>query len=223
MSQKDLKLHIERRSEVGTSSARGLRGAGKIPLVLYGHGSAPESLAADGRAFEELLQRGGRSGMITLTDDGKTKDTVLVREIQRDPVSHRIIHADLLRVSAHESVRTRARVVPTGTARGVREFGGVMDVLAHEIEIEGPVDSLPSQLDVDVRELGIHEHVIASDIALPTGFTLLTAPDTVIIAIEPSKTAHQLEEAATPSETVQPEVIGEAAKEKSEEEGSSQP
>ncbi len=214
---------MEQRSRIGTSGARSLRGAGKIPLVLYGHGSVPESLAADGRAFEELLQRGGRSGMITLTDDGKTKDTALVRAIQRDPVSHRIIHADLLRVSAHESVRTRVRVVPVGTARGVRDFGGVMDVLVHEIEIEGPVESLPSQLDVDVHELGIHEHVVASDIRLPNGFTLLTAADTVIIAIEPSRTAHELEEAATaPAEVVQPEVIGEAEKEKTEEEGSSE-
>ncbi len=214
---------MERRSRVGTSGARSLRGAGKVPLVLYGHGSEPESLAADGRAFEELLQHGGRSGMITLTDNGTTKDTALVRAIQRDPVSHRIIHADLLRVSAHESVRTSVRVVPVGTAHGVRDFGGVMDVLVHEIEIEGPVDSLPSQLDVDVRELGIHEHVVASDIALPNGFTLLTSADTVIIAIEPSRTAHELEEAATaPVEAVQPEVIGEAEKEQPVEEGSSE-
>lgn len=211
MAAKDLKLHVESRPGNGTSAARALRSQGRVPLVLYGHGSPPESLSAELRAFEDLLGHGGRTGMITLTDGGKTKDTALVREIQRDPVSRRIIHADLLRVSAHENVRTRVPVVTKGSARGVRDFGGVMDVLLHEIEIEGPVDSLPSQLDVDVTELGLHEHVVAGDIALPAKFALVTASDAVIIAIEPSKTAHQLEEAAAPTleEAPQPEVIGE--------------
>lgn len=206
-----LKLTVERRDRTGTTAAQAVRASGRVPLILYGHGSTPEALSAEARAFEELLLRGGRSGMITLEDGGKTKDTALVREIQRDPVTRRVIHADLLRVSAHEDVRTRVRIVPTGTARGVRDFGGVMDILIHELEIEGPVDSLPQQLEVDVAELGIHEHVVASDFALPKNFTLITPADTVVIAIEPSKTAHQLEEAAAApvAEEVQPEVIGE--------------
>jgi large subunit ribosomal protein L25 len=217
MTTKDLTLHVEPRTGTGTTAARALRASGKIPLVLYGHGSEPEHLAAETKAFEDLLLRGGRTGMITLTDGRKAKDTALVREIAREPVSRRIVHADLLRVSAHESVRTRVRVVPTGTPRGVRDFGGVMDVLAHEIEIEGPVDSLPAQLDVDVSELGIHEHAVAGTLSLPKGFSLVTPADTVIIAVEPSKTAHQLEEAAAPTlEEAQPEVIGEKEKPEAE-------
>ena len=214
MAANDLKLTVESRPGNGTSAARALRASGRVPLVLYGHGSPPESLSAELRAFEDLLGHGGRTGMITLTDGGKTKDTALVREIQRDPVSRRIIHADLLRVSAHENVRTRVPVVANGTPRGVRDFGGVMDVLLHELEIEGPVDSLPSKIEIDVNELGIHEHVVAGDVALPEKFTLVTASDAVVIAVEPSKTAHQLEEAAAPTleEAPQPEVIGEEEK-----------
>jgi large subunit ribosomal protein L25 len=217
MATKTLRLKVERRPGNGTGAARAVRAAGKIPLVLYGHGSAPESLAAERRAFEDMLAQGGRTGMITLTDGGTTKDTALVREIQRDPVSRRVIHADLLRVSAHETVRTRVSVVPTGTARGVRDLGAVMDVLAHQIEIEGPADSLPNQLEIDVSELGLHEHAVASDVPLPEGFTLVTPPETVVITIEPSKTAHQLEEAAAPTlEEAQPEVIGEKEKPEAE-------
>ncbi len=213
-----LKLSVERRTRLGTTGAQALRAAGKIPVVLYGHGSEPETLAVEARSFEELLHRGGRTGMITLEDDGKAKDTALVREIQRDPVSRKIIHADLLRVSAHENVRTRVRVVPTGNPRGVREFGGVLDLLVHELEVEGPADALPPQLDVDVAELGIHEHVVASEVPLPAGFTLLTPGDAVVAAVEPSKTAHQLEEAAAPvpEEAPQPEVIGETPPEPTE-------
>lgn len=212
MATNELRLPVERRTKIGTTGAHALRAAGKIPAVLYGHGAAPEALAVGSRAFDDLLHRGGRTAMITLEDDGKAKDTALVRAIQRDPVSHTIIHVDLQRISADESVRTRLRVAATGTARGVREFGGVMDALVHELEVEGPADSLPPQLEIDVSELGIHEHVVAADVPLPKGFTLLTPGDTVIIAIEPSKTAHQLEEATVApvvEEQAQPEVIGE--------------
>jgi large subunit ribosomal protein L25 len=205
-----LKLSIERRDQAGTTSARKLRATGKIPIVLYGHGTIPESLSADARTLEELLVNGGQSGMITIEEKGKAKDTALVREIQRDPVTQRLLHVDLLRVSAHESVRTRVRVAPQGNPRGVREFGGVMDVLARDVEIEGPVDSIPQQLEIDVNELGLHQHVTAAEIPLPNGFTLVTPADTIVISIESSKTARQLEEAAAPpTEAVQPEVIGE--------------
>lgn len=204
-----LKLAIERRERAGTTNARKLRAAGKIPIVLYGHGDKPESLSADARTLEDLLVNGGQSGMITIEEKGRAKDTALVREIQRDPVTHRLLHVDLLRVSAHENIRTRVRVAPNGNPRGVREFGGVMDVLAHDVEIEGPVDSIPPQLEVDVNELGLHQHVTAAEIPLPKGFTLITPADTIVISIESSKTARQLEEAATPAEVVQPEVIGE--------------
>jgi large subunit ribosomal protein L25 len=205
-----LKLAIERRERAGTTNARRLRAAGKIPVVLYGHGTKPESLSADARTIEELLVNGGQSGMITIEEKGKAKDTALVREVQRDPVTHRLLHVDLLRVSAHENVRTRVRVAPNGNPRGVREFGGVMDVLVHDLEIEGPVDSIPQQLEIDVNELALHQHVTAAEIPLPKGFTLVTPPDTIVISIESSKTARQLEEAAAPpTEVVQPEVIGE--------------
>ena len=71
-----------------------------------------------------------------------------------------------------------------GTPRGVREFGGVMDVIVHEIEVEGPVDELPDRLEVDVSDLGIHQHASASDIKLPAGFKLLEEPDMIVVSVE---------------------------------------
>jgi large subunit ribosomal protein L25 len=203
-------LQIERRTKTGTTDARKLRANGRVPVVLYGHGRAPDTMSTDARALEDLLRNGGLSGMIAVEDGGGSNETALVRDIQRDPVTHRIIHVDLLRVSAHENVRTHVRVVATGTARGVRDFGGVMDVLAHELEVEGPADKLPQQLEFDVSELGLHQHAMAGDIPLPTGFSLITPSETIVISIEPSKTARQLEEAAAPApEIAQPEIIGE--------------
>ncbi|HTU70380.1 MAG TPA: 50S ribosomal protein L25 [Candidatus Baltobacteraceae bacterium] len=210
MAQKELTLPVERRTKTGTTSAQALRRDGKIPGVLYGHGTAPLHLAFEAKLFDDLLHRGARNGLLTLTLDGKKADTVLVREVARNPVTRKIEHVDLQRVSEHEEVRARVPIVTIGTARGVREFGGVMDVLVHELEVEGPVDQLPDHLEIDVSDLGIHQHAGASDIALPNGFKLLTPPDTIVVSVESSKTAQHLEEAAAGATTEQlaPEVIG---------------
>jgi large subunit ribosomal protein L25 len=210
LANKQLNLPIERRSTTGTTSAAALRRAGRIPGVVYGHGTDPVHVSFEAKVFDDLLHHGGRTGVIALTLDGRKSDTALVRDIARNPVTRKVVHVDLQRVSEHEAVRAKIPVITVGTPRGVREFGGVMDVLVHEIEVEGPVDELPDHVEVDVSDLGIHQHVSAADIKLPAGFKLLEAADMLVVSVESSKTAQHLEEAAagTTVEQVAPEVIG---------------
>lgn len=204
-----LALSIERRNEAGSSPSRALRRSGKLPGVLYGHGSQPQAIVVASKAFDDILHRGGHTSLIELTMDGSRFDTVLVRDVQIDPVSRKAIHVDLQRVSADENVRAKLPVATVGTADGVRNFGGVMDLLVHELEIEGPADRLPDQLEVDVTELGIHGHVTASDVKLPDGFKMVTSPETVVVIVEASKTARVLEEAeAATAEQAQPALVG---------------
>jgi large subunit ribosomal protein L25 len=211
VATKEFKLEVERRQKVGTTGSQALRAAGKLPAVLYGHGVVPEHLALEAHAFEELIHHAGRNAIITLTEGSRKGQTALVREIQRHPVSRRILHADLQRVSADETIAAMLPVVTVGVAEGVRNAGAVMDVITHEIEVAGPANRIPEHLEVDVTELGIHDHVTAGEIALPADFKLLTAPETVVVAIEPSRTARELEEAAAPGEQpAEPEVIGAA-------------
>ena len=210
MATKDLQLAAERRTRTGTTNAQALRSAGKVPAVLYGHGQETEHIAIDARAFDDLLHKGGRSGIITLTLDGKKGDTALVREIARHQVTLKVLHVDLQRVSATEAVHSRVPVVTIGTALGVKDFAGVMDVVLHDVEIEGPANQIPDHIEVDVTELGLHEHATAGDVKLPKGFKMLTPADTILVSIETSKTARHLEEAeaAPVPEQIQPEVIG---------------
>src|SRR5581483_6774313 len=112
-------LSIERRDGAGSTKARALRNAGKVPGIIYGHGSKAESIAFDGRQLGDLLHHGGRTSLVTLTLGGKRFDTALVREIQLDPVSRKVVHVDLQRVSANESVHAKLPVVTVGTADGV--------------------------------------------------------------------------------------------------------
>jgi len=213
VAQNELSLAVERRENAGSTHSRALRRNGKIPAVLYGHGSAPQHIAFDARHFDELLHRGARSSLITLMMNGGKPETALVRELQRDPLTRKVIHADLQRVRADEEVHTTVPVVTVGVPIGVREYGGVLDMITRELEIAGPVNRLPSQVEIDVSELSIHDHITASQIALPEGFKLLTPADQTVAAVEASRTAAQLEEAeaaaAAPAEELQPEVIGE--------------
>lgn len=208
MASKEVQLAIEHREKLGTTGSNGLRRNGKIPAIVYGHGTAADNVAFDAHAFEELLHHAGRNAIITLTDGGGKKQTAMVRELQTDPISRRILHVDLQRVSANEAIVARLPIVMVGVAEGVRNMGAVMDVIVHELEIEGPANKIPENVEVDVSALGVHDHAVAGDIPLPAGFKLVTPPETVIVTIEPSRTAQELEQAAAPAEQAEPQVIG---------------
>jgi large subunit ribosomal protein L25 len=197
VATKELKLAAELRQRTGTTNAHQLRREGKIPGVVYGHGSTPSHISVNVKALDDLLLHGGRSSLVTLTLDG-TSETAMIREVTRNPVTRQILHVDWQRVSEREAVHAKLPLIATGTAMGVRQFGGVMDVLLHEIDVEGPVNELPEHLSIDVSDLGIHQHHTAGDVKLPKGFKLLTPPDTIVVSVEASKTAQHLEEAAAP-------------------------
>lgn len=222
MAQK-LTLTIERRDGAGTTKSRALRREGKIPGILYGHGSDAQAIAFARRALDDILHKGARTSLITLTMDGKRVDTALLREVQIDPVSRRIVHVDLQRVSADETVRTKLPVVTVGTPEGVRSFGGVMDVILHELEVEGPADKLPERIEIEVAELGIHQHITAGEIKLPDQFKMITPEDATVVAVEPSKTEQALEEAAVAApEQAEPEIVGKESEETPAPEGASE-
>ena len=95
-------MTIHQRAETGTTGANKARREGRIPGALYGHGEA-EAIAVDARTLNELLAGGGHSHIVEATIDGK-KESVLLREVQRDPISHRPIAADFQRVSSTEAI-----------------------------------------------------------------------------------------------------------------------
>jgi large subunit ribosomal protein L25 len=195
-------LAVETRSDAGSTAARALRHAGKIPGVLFGHGEPSTPVSLEGRALEELLHAGRRHHLLTITVDGGAKDTILIRELQRDPISRRVIHADLQRVGKSEAINTTVPIAVVGVAAGVRDFGGVLDLVTHEIEINGPADRIPEHIEIDVSSLGIRDHLTAAEVPLPTGFTLVTAPEAIVASVEPPR----VEEAAPAAEAGAAEV-----------------
>jgi large subunit ribosomal protein L25 len=201
-------LVIETRSAVGTTGARAARREGKIPGVLYGHGDS-QAIQIDAKVFADLLHGASRGKVVPATVDGKA-DSVFLRTIERDPIDHRPIAADFQRITKGEAINATIAIHTTGEAPGVRDSGGVLEVLAHTIDVKGPSDSIPDGITVDVGSLQVHDHISAADVKLPAGFTLVTTPDTVLVSVGASRTAAQAEaDLAGPTPAVAPAVVGE--------------
>ena len=180
-------LTLEPRAEVGTTSSQRLRRIGKIPGVVYGHGEATP-IAVDAKQLADLLLSGNKSKIVDATI-GDKHDSVLLRRVEAHPISRRALSVDFQRVSRDEAITSNVTVVTTGTPVGVRDGGGVMDVIAHTIDIKGPAHSIPDNVTVDVSELNVHQHVTAGQIALPDGWALLTSPDQMVISVEVTRAA----------------------------------
>ena len=182
-------LALATRVKTGTTGSNNARRAGKVPGVLFGHGSKPIAVEADAKAFDELLHAGGKNHLLDITIDGGAKDTALVREVQRDPISRRVLHADFQRVRATEEIAASIPLVTVGIADGVKNGGGVMDVVLHTVAVLAPANAVPDSIEVDVSDLKVHDHLTAGDLKLPSKVKLDMDPHAILISVEPSKTA----------------------------------
>jgi large subunit ribosomal protein L25 len=203
-------LVVKTRARTGTTAATAVRKAGGVPGTLYGHGKAPLSIEVDARAFDELLHRGGKNQLLEIALDDGAKDTALIRDVQRDPISRRVIHADLQRVSATEEISASLPIVFVGTPEGVRNFGGVMDVIVRTLDVIGPANALPESIEVVVDQLGIHEHLSAGAVTLPEGIALDMDPGTVLVSVEPSRTESEAEVAPAVVEGAEVPTVAES-------------
>ncbi|HEY5348337.1 MAG TPA: 50S ribosomal protein L25 [Candidatus Lustribacter sp.] len=195
---------IHKRAEIGTTGAKKARREGRIPGALYGHGDA-EAIAVDAKTLNDLLSSGGQSHIVDATIAGK-RESVLLREVQRDPITHRPIAADFQRVSSTEAITAAVHIVTVGVPPGVKDQGGVMDIVTHALEVKGPAGKLPEHFEIDVGTLNVNDHITAGDVKLPDGFSLITPAETVVVAVEGSRTASDdaALAAATPAVTPEP-------------------
>lgn len=212
----ELQLDCEIREGVGSSAARRLRAKGFVPGVIYGHERKPEVVAVSAGAFQRLQSSvGGRTVVIALEvrEGGRhRKENVIVKEVQREATSSRVLNVDFQRVSLRERVRVNVPVVLTGLAVGV-DKGGVLDQVTHEMEVECPAAQIPESFEVDVAKLEIGDVLTAADVELPERVALLTAGDTVVATLVPPRVEEEVAEEAAIAE---PELIGREPREEEE-------
>jgi large subunit ribosomal protein L25 len=200
-------LQVASRSTTGKGAARTLRREGKVPGVIYGHGRDAESVVVETAALNKMLI--GISAGTTILDvavDGRPPVKALIREIQRDALRPaEIIHLDLYEVKGDEEITLEVPVRLVGIHDGVRNFGGVLDHVLRELEIEVLPSDIPEHVDLDVTALNIGHSLFVRDLQIPKA-RILNDPDTPICTVVAPRTE---EAPVVPEEvaTAEPELI----------------
>ncbi len=194
-------LHAEIRKGTGKSVTRKLRAQGKIPAVMYGAGESTQPLTLDLHEVDTFLKRTrGESVVINLHVNGEVKQ-VLPKEIQRDPVTGRVIHVDFLILHKGEKVTVEVPIVTVGESVGVKK-GGVLEVILRSVEVRATPAQLPAHIEVDVSNLDLGDVVHVRDLPVPEGVEILEDPDEPVVTVLVPRGAE--EEEAAPEEEVPP-------------------
>jgi large subunit ribosomal protein L25 len=192
-------VHIaaETRTEFGKGAARRSRREGRVPAVLYGHGTETRHLSLPGHQLMLAL----KTPNVLLYLDGLNQgsEIALPKAVQRDPVRGFIEHVDLILVRRGEKVTVEIPVRVTGE---IAAGDGMLDQQLVQIPLEAEATSIPSGIDVDVTGLEVGQSVHAGDLKLPPGVTLQVEPDTLVLHV----IARTAEEPAEEAEEAAPEV-----------------
>ena len=172
----DTKVHAELRDSFGKGFARRLRAAGKIPAVIYGHGTDPVHVALPGHQVSLIVRHA--NAVLELDVEGKHLLT-LVKDVQKDPVHQIIEHIDLLVVKKGEKIQVQVPVVVTGEPAA----GTIVNLDATSITLEVEATHIPENVEVSVEGLEEGAHITAADLQLPAGASLQADPETLIVAV----------------------------------------
>ena len=182
-----VKLTAERRTEIGRSAVRKIKAAGAIPAVIYGAKTKPELLQVSKRDMSAILSHSaGENILVELEiagEGGKASRLALVQEVQHAPVGGHVLHVDFHAVSMDEVIEAEVPLEPTGTANGVKNFGGLLEQNLRSLEIECLPRDLPDLITVDVSELNIGDSIHVRQISLPPGVTTKVPADLTVFSV----------------------------------------
>ncbi|MEV4310694.1 50S ribosomal protein L25/general stress protein Ctc [Actinocrispum sp. NPDC049592] len=184
----EVRLAAESRTEFGKGAARRTRRAGKIPAVLYGHGSDPKHLALPALEFARVVREHGQNAVLTLDVDSKS-ELALTKTVTTHPIKNYIEHVDLLLVQRGEKVSVEVPVVLTGDPAASTLVTQDLTTLAIEVEAL----HIPEQVEVSIEGAAAGTQILAAQVPLPRGATLVTDAEALVVAVNAAPTAEQLE------------------------------
>ncbi|MBI2528566.1 MAG: 50S ribosomal protein L25 [Candidatus Rokubacteria bacterium] len=204
-------LTIERREGTGKGPARRLRRAGRIPAVLYG-GASPESIAVDpGEILRLIHGHEGGTQLLKVSFAGAAEARMaIIRDMQFDPVSEALIHADLQEVALDKPIQVAVPLRHVGDPIGVRETKGILEMILREIQVSCLPGEIPEVIAADVSELHIGDVFTVGQLVAPAGVRILTDLRQAVATVAPP----MAEEVAAPVAAVaaapaEPEVLTE--------------
>jgi large subunit ribosomal protein L25 len=189
----EVTLVTEPRAQKGSAASRRLRIAGKIPAVLYGHGTEPQALTVDGRALRGALSTdAGVNALISLQLDGD-RQLAMARELQRHPVRGTVDHVDFVVVRRDEIVGADVPLHLVGEATEVQRNEGVLDQQLFSLAVRSTPMNIPASIEVDISALTIGDSIRVGDLPLPADVTTEVDPEEPVVAVQASRMAAEIE------------------------------
>ena len=209
-------LQVALRESTGKSSSKGLRNAGMIPAVIYGLNEAPVAIAISPKVVARIIaSETGMNSLIHLQREGtEIKRHVIIKDVQRDPVTRRLAHVDFMRVDPSHKVKVKVPIVLKGTPIGVKE-GGLLDFTHREIEVECLPSFIPAHVDVNIEHLKVGDSLRLDQLNLDSHLTVHGDAHNVICCVVGKKAEEELaaaEGAAPAAAAAAPAAAAPAAK-----------
>ncbi|HYM62157.1 MAG TPA: 50S ribosomal protein L25 [Thermoanaerobaculia bacterium] len=209
----EVTLEVSRREGKGTGAAKKLRQKGIVPAVVYGAHLDPVAIAVDRKSVVELIeksQHGVRSIFLLKMAGTDQQRHAMIKEIQMNPVSRKMIHIDFVRVLMDEVVRVTIPVHLSGTSIGVKG-GGVLDFQVRDLHVECLPGAIPDAVEIDITDVDFHHYIRVADLKLPEGVKVLDDPERVVVGVTHARAeiVEPTAEAAVVAEVApaEPEVI----------------
>jgi large subunit ribosomal protein L25 len=194
-------LTIAPRTVMGKATKR-LRREGILPANIYGHKSEPTPVQLSAVEFDYLIRKHETRGVLSLVREGAAAENVLIRHVQHEPSTGKILHIDFTRVSLRERIEAKIPLNIIGEAPGVKIQGGVLLHQLEAIAVECTAADIVDSIDLDVSGLeDIDSTIYARDVKLPARYTLITDPDEPVVKVIAPRV--ELPE-TTPTEEEQP-------------------
>ena len=198
----------------GKNEARRTRHQGLIPAIVYGAFKDPKPVSVNPKEILKIIRsRTGHNSIFDLDIQGVERTPVIVADEQYDPIKGGLLHIDLKRIDLSKKLRVSVPVRVTGEPKGVKQQGGILDVVTRSIEIECVPSDIPDEFVVDVTELTIGANIRVSELNVREGVRVLTAPDGVIAHVVGIKEEAAPAAEAVPAAPAEPEVVKKGKKE----------
>lgn len=217
--KQSLNIVADPREDFGKNASRRLRRNGRVPAVLYGGSAQPLPVIVDPREISPVIHsESAHTAIFNVEVRGKEPGRAMLKDWQVDPIDGRLLHVDLVRITAQTKLHLKLPIHLTGEAQGVKVQGGILEFVLREVEVECLPDEIPQHITVDVTELTIGRHMRVSDLQLDSGVKVLSDPAQVVVHVVALKAEEEkpAAEAAAEAAPAEPEVI---RKGKTEEEG----
>ena len=217
-------IEVEERTAIGKNESRRLRRSGKIPAVLYGAGKRNFPVSVNPEQVEKILNsEAGANTLLDLKLKGpNTQRKAMIRDYQTDPVKGTVVHADFIRIEMDQKLQIHVPVRVAGVAPGVKEQGGVLEIVQRTLDVSCLPADIPEMIQVDISALNLGDQVRLGDLEIAGNFEILQPADTVVVTVVLPRAIEEETPEVEDEEGAEPEVIAKGKKEDEDESAKSE-